>query len=234
MEGCSSEQELQHKRLSLYAIQQPAERVLSVVGGSRPSLGKETSDGFIEALVAQVHEASRSPPSWAARPKTDQQQRSFNVAGSQAVGSRCSGTQPPREEFACATRPLGTHCGRKRYDLGSYCATARPAQGGSGDQLSLTQPIEPCHSTHPTTLIFDLLTEQFPSNLGGSFPSQCVMSAWASPSLQSEFSYHRAHQQLSWSNCGTSTQTPYIPTTAPLIARCTTSGQPPARNGRQV
>ena len=32
--------------------------------------------------------------------------------------------------------PLGTHHGRKRYNPGSYCGTAR---GPSGDQLSPTQ-----------------------------------------------------------------------------------------------
>ena len=61
----------------------------------------------------------------------NQQQRPFNVDGSQAVGSRCSGMESPREEFACASRPLGTHCGRKRCDPGSYCGTARPRRGGA-------------------------------------------------------------------------------------------------------
>ena len=59
----------------------------------------------------------------------NQQQRSFNVAGSQAVGSLCSGTESPCEEFACASRPVGTHHGRKSYNSGSYCGTARPRRG---------------------------------------------------------------------------------------------------------
>ena len=61
----------------------------------------------------------------------NQQQRSFNVAGSQAVGSRWTGTESPREEFASASRPLGTHRGRKRYNPGSYGGTAPPRRGGA-------------------------------------------------------------------------------------------------------
>ena len=36
--------------------------------------------------------------------------------------------------------------------------------------------ISPCHPTHPTTLIFDLLSKQFPTNRGGSLPLQCIIS----------------------------------------------------------
>ena len=60
-----------------------------------------------------------------------EQQRSSNVAGSQAVGSRCSGTEPPREEIACASSPLGTHHGREGYDPGGHCGTARPWRDGA-------------------------------------------------------------------------------------------------------
>ena len=47
------------------------------------------------------------------------------------VQSRRSGTESPREEFACASRPLCTHHGRKRKNPGSYCGTARPRRGGA-------------------------------------------------------------------------------------------------------
>ena len=148
----------------------------------------------------------------------NQQQRSFNVAAGQAVGNRCSRTEAPREEFACASRPLGTHHGRKRKNPGSYCGTARPRRGGphagrsrgpqgissrrhsqssgaqkqdrrrhrhrrSGEHRAVASGpknkhfstshhlltiISPCHPTHPTTLIFDLLTVQFHSNPSAS------------------------------------------------------------------
>ena len=138
-----------------------------------------------------------------------QQHRSFNVAGCQAVRSRGSRTEPPGEESACASRPVDTHQGRKRKNLGGSCGTDRPRRGGagavagagglwgslsqsngaehraqSGDRpekqttLHVTSPlnhISPCHPTHPTTLIFDLLSVQFPSNLRGSLPPQCIM-----------------------------------------------------------
>ena len=51
--------------------------------------------------------------------------------------------------------------------------------------------ISPCHSTHPSTLIFGPCTVQFPSKLGGLFPPQCVMSAWAS---LPHFRVHAAHR----------------------------------------
>ena len=41
-------------------------------------------------------------------------------------GKSGSRTGSPGEEFACACRPLGTHQGRKRYNLGGSCGTARP------------------------------------------------------------------------------------------------------------
>ena len=148
----------------------------------------------------------------------NQQQRSFNVAAGQAVANRCSRTEAPREEFACASRPLGTHHGRKRKileaiaelpDPGEAVRTLAGAGGLRGSALAdtanraalrsrtggatataavgehravasgrrnkhfstshhLLTIISPCHPTHSTTLISDLLTVQFHSNPSAS------------------------------------------------------------------
>ena len=47
------------------------------------------------------------------------------------VVSRRSGTEPPREEIACAGRPVGTQCGREGKNPGGHCGTARPWRDGA-------------------------------------------------------------------------------------------------------
>ena len=61
------------------------------------------------------------------------QQRSSNNVGSQTVGSRRSGTEPPREEIACASRPLGT----RRVILSSRPSRNCPALANAADSAAL-------------------------------------------------------------------------------------------------
>ena len=90
-------------------------------------------------------------------------------------------------------------------DPGETAPTRWPRQEAPEHQLSPTQPVEqdrrrhrrsgelraqsstshhfpaitsPRHSTHPTILIFDPLTVQFPSKPGDPLPRQCNIAAW--------------------------------------------------------
>ena len=78
----------------------------------------------------------------------NQQVQSLHVVASQAVGSRCSGTEPPREELARAGRSLGAQHGRAPHNPGRSRGAPRFRRDGARwlgqtapeHRLSPTQP----------------------------------------------------------------------------------------------